>query len=393
MKYVDEFREPQKAEALLHEIERLCQILGKPIKLMEVCGGHTHSIFKYGIEEILPDTIELIHGPGCPVCVMPKGRLDDAIAISQNPNVIFTTFGDAMRVPGSTTSLLQARAQGADIRMVYSPLDSLQIARENPHKEIVFFALGFETTAPSTAFTILQAASAKIHNFSMFSNHVLVIPALEALLDNPDLQLDGFIGPGHVSMVIGTNPYQFISQQYHKPIVISGFEPLDIFQSIWMLLQQLVENRCEVENQYNRIVEKPGNIVAIEAINEVFTVRENFDWRGLGEIPNSGLKIHPKYAQFDAELKFTIPNLKVADHKACKCGEILKGVLKPWECKVFGTACTPETPIGTCMVSSEGACAAYYKYGRLSKVAKKNIPEKSQVIISQEPLPAWGNSR
>ncbi|NEU72206.1 hydrogenase formation protein HypD [Hassallia byssoidea VB512170] len=393
MKYVDEFREPQKAEALLHEIERLCLILGKPIKLMEVCGGHTHSIFKYGIEEVLPNTIELIHGPGCPVCVMPKGRLDDAIAISQNPNVIFTTFGDAMRVPGSTTSLLQAKAQGADIRMVYSPLDSLQIARENPDKEIVFFALGFETTAPSTAFTILQAASAKIHNFSMFSNHVLVIPALEALLDNPDLQLDGFIGPGHVSMVIGTDPYQFISQQYHKPIVISGFEPLDIFQSIWMLLQQLVENRCEVENQYNRIVETQGNIVAIEAINEVFTVRENFDWRGLGDIPNSGLKIRTKYAQFDAELKFTIPNLKVADHKACKCGEILKGVLKPWECKVFGTACTPETPIGTCMVSSEGACAAYYKYGRLSKVAKKNTPEKSQVTISQEPLPACGKSR
>jgi len=393
MKYVDEFREPQKAEALLHEIERLCQIIGKPIKLMEVCGGHTHSIFKYGIEEILPDTIELIHGPGCPVCVMPKGRLDDAIAISQHPNVIFTTFGDAMRVPGSTTTLLQARAQGADIRMVYSPLDSLQIARENPDKEIVFFALGFETTAPSTAFTILQAASAKIHNFSMFSNHVLVIPALEALLDNPDLQLDGFIGPGHVSMVIGTEPYQFISQQYHKPIVVSGFEPLDIFQSIWMLLQQLVENRCEVENQYNRIVEKPGNIVAIEAINEVFTVRENFDWRGLGEIPNSGLKIRTKYAQFDAELKFTIPNLKVADHKACKCGEILKGVLKPWECKVFGTACTPETPIGTCMVSSEGACAAYYKYGRLSKVANKSMSEKSRVTISQEPLPACGNSR
>ena len=383
MKYVDEFREPQKAEALLHEIGRLCQIIGKPIKLMEVCGGHTHSIFKYGIEEILPDTIELIHGPGCPVCVMPKGRLDDAIAISQNPNVIFTTFGDAMRVPGSTTTLLQARAQGADIRMVYSPLDSLQIARENPDKEIVFFALGFETTAPSTAFTILQAAFAKIHNFSMFSNHVLVIPALEALLDNPDLQLDGFIGPGHVSMVIGTEPYQFISQQYHKPIVISGFEPLDIFQSIWMLLQQLVKNRCEVENQYNRIVETQGNKVAIEAINEVFTVRENFDWRGLGEIPNSGLKIRTKYAQFDAELKFTIPNLKVADHKACKCGEILKGVLKPWECKVFGTACTPETPIGTCMVSSEGACAAYYKYGRLSKVANKNISEKSQITISQ----------
>ncbi|MHC5729687.1 MAG: hydrogenase formation protein HypD, partial [Nostoc sp.] len=224
----------------------------------EVCVGHTHSIFKYGIEEILHEAIELIHGPGCPVCVMPKGKLDDAIAISQNHNVIFATFGDAMRVPGSKTSLLQARAEGADIRMVYSPLDSLQIARDNPDKEVVFFALGFETTAPSTAFTILQAAAEEIHNFSMFSNHVLVIPALKALLDNPDLQLDGFVGPGHVSMVIGTDPYKFISQQYNKPIVVSGFEPLDILQSIWMLLQQLVENRCEVENQYNRIVQKSG---------------------------------------------------------------------------------------------------------------------------------------
>lgn len=381
MKYVDEFREPQKAEALLREIEKLCKRYALPIKIMEVCGGHTHSIFKYGIEFVLPDAIELIHGPGCPVCVMPKGRLDDAIAISQNTNVIFATFGDTMRVPGSKTNLLQAKATGADIRMVYSPLDSLQIARDNPDKEIVFFALGFETTAPSTAFTILQAAAEKIHNFSMFCNHVLVIPALEALLDNPDLQLDGFIGPGHVSMVIGTDPYQFISQQYHKPIVVSGFEPLDIFQSIWMLLRQLVENRCEVENQYNRLVEKTGNHLALAAMNKVFEVRESFDWRGLASIPYSGLKIRAEYAEFDAELKFTVPNLKVADHKACQCGEILKGVLKPWQCKVFGTACTPETPIGTCMVSSEGACAAYYKYGRFSKVANKTIAEKEKVTL------------
>ena len=393
MKYVDEFREPRKADALLRAIEQLCQQLEKPIKIMEVCGGHTHSIFKYGIEDVLPEAIELIHGPGCPVCVMPKGKLDDAISISQNHNVIFTTFGDAMRVPGSTTSLLQAKAQGADIRMVYSPLDSLQIAKDNPDQEVVFFALGFETTAPSTALTILQAESEKIHNFSMFCNHVLVIPALEALLDNPDLQLDGFIGPGHVSMVIGTEPYQFISQQYQKPIVISGFEPLDIIQSVWMLLQQIVENRCEVENQYNRFVDQAGNAVAIAAMNKVFEVRESFEWRGLDEIPNSAFKMRPEYAEFDAEVKFTIPNLKVADHKACQCGEILKGVLKPWQCKVFGTACTPETPIGTCMVSSEGACAAYYKYGRLSKIARKNLPEKSQLTISQEPLPACGNSR
>ena len=372
MKYVDEFRNPEKAQGLQKEIAQLSLQISrnshknKHLKIMEVCGGHTHAIFKYGIEEILPDNIELIHGPGCPVCVMPKGRVDDAITLCQNQQIIFTTFGDAMRVPGSKTSLLQAKAEGADIRMVYSPLDSLKIAKENPEKEIVFFGLGFETTAPSTAFTILQAAAENIRNFSLFSNHVLVIPALEALLANPDLQLDGFVGPGHVSMVIGTDPYEFIPERYHKPIVISGFEPLDIFQSIWMLLKQIEENRCEVENQYNRLVEKGGNQNAIQAMNQVFAVREKFEWRGLGEIPNSGLKIRPEYAQFDAEAKFTIPNLKVPDHKACQCGEILKGVLKPWECKVFGTACTPETPIGTCMVSSEGACAAYYKYGRLS---------------------------
>jgi hydrogenase expression/formation protein HypD len=286
-----------------------------------------------------------------------------------------------MRVPGSKYSLLQAKAQGADIRMVYSPLDSLKIAKDNPDKEIVFFAIGFETTAPSTAFTVLQAAAENIKNFSLFSNHVLVIPALQALLDNPDLQLDGFIGPGHVSMVIGSDSYQFIAQKYHKPIVVSGFEPLDILQSVWMLLQQLVEGRCEVENQYNRLVQKQGNINALAAMNKVFEVRETFEWRGLGNIPNSGLKIRAEYAQFDAEVKFTIPGVKVADHKACKCGEILKGVLKPWQCKVFGTACTPETPIGTCMVSSEGACAAYYKYGRLDKFAKQPIVEKEKVSV------------
>jgi hydrogenase expression/formation protein HypD len=374
MKYVDEFRDPQKAQALLQEIKKLGTQLerGKnnPLKLMEVCGGHTHSIFKYGLEEILPESIELIHGPGCPVCVMPRGRLDDAIALAQNPNVIFVTFGDAMRVPGSKNSLLQAKAQGADIRMVYSPLDSLPIAKDNPDKEVIFFGLGFETTSPSTALTILQAEAENINNFSIFSNHVLVIPALETLLQNPDLQLDGFIGPGHVSMVIGIQPYHFIAEHYHKPLVVSGFEPLDILQSIWMLLQQMVENRCEVENQYNRLVQTEGNTVAINAINKVFEVRDDFEWRGLGDIPKSGLKIRFEYAKFDAEAKFTLPNLKVADHKACQCGEILKGVLKPWECKVFGTACTPEMPIGSCMVSSEGACAAYYKYGRLSTVGK-----------------------
>ncbi|MBE9129585.1 MULTISPECIES: hydrogenase formation protein HypD [unclassified Coleofasciculus] len=388
MKYVDEFRNPQAAKALLREIKTLSKDAidsvspkrqNQPLKLMEICGGHTHSIFKYAIEEILPDTIELIHGPGCPVCVMPRGRLDDAIAIAEHPKVIFATFGDAMRVPGSKTSLLQAKALGADIRMVYSPLDCLQMAKENPDKEVVFFGLGFETTAPSTALTIRQAKLEGLENFSIFCNHVLVIPALQSLLDNPDLQLDGFIGPGHVSMVIGIEPYQFIAKNYQKPLVVSGFEPLDILQSIWMILRQLVESRCEVENQYDRIVQSQGNRVALDAMQKVFEVRQDFEWRGLGDIPNSGFKIRPEFAQFDAEVKFTLPNRKVADHKACQCGEILKGVMKPWQCKVFGTACTPETPIGTCMVSSEGACAAYYKYGRFSKVAKEPMPNQSTV--------------
>lgn len=385
MKYVDEFRDPQKARALLGEIQKLSALLERtpdqPLKLMEVCGGHTHSIFKYGIEEILPDEIELIHGPGCPVCVMPRGRLDAAIALAERPEVILATFGDAMRVPGSQTSLLQAKARGADVRMVYSPLDALQIARDNCDRDVVFFGLGFETTAPSTALTILQAETEELHNFSLFCNHVLVVPALTALLDNPDLQLDGFIGPGHVSTVIGTQPYQIICDRYHKPLVVSGFEPLDILQSIWMLLKQLAEGRCEVENQYRRLVQPEGNRVALDAINRVFTVREEFEWRGLGEIAQSGLKIRDEYAQFDAEVKFPVPNRQVPDAAACQCGEILKGVLKPWQCKVFGTACTPENPIGTCMVSSEGACAAYYKYGRLSTVAKAQMPEKSKVSV------------
>lgn len=374
MKYVKEFRDPHKAQGLVREIDKLSKQLGHtsehPLKIMEVCGGHTHSIFKYGIEEVLPENVELIHGPGCPVCVMPRGRLDDAIALAEYPNVIFATFGDAMRVPGSKKSLLQAKAQGADIRMVYSPLDSLEIARQNPDKEVIFFAIGFETTAPSTALTILQAEAEGIENFSIFSNHVLVVPALEALLSNPDLELQGFVGPGHVSMVIGTEPYRVISEKYQKPMVVSGFEPLDILQSIWMLLQQMVGGRCEVENQYSRVVKAGGNRVALEAMGKVFEVRDEFEWRGLGEISESGLKITESYACFDAEIKFCVPNKKVADAAACQCGEILKGVLKPWQCKVFGTGCTPDNPIGTCMVSSEGACAAYYKYGRLSKVGK-----------------------
>ncbi|MDJ0686734.1 MAG: hydrogenase formation protein HypD [Alphaproteobacteria bacterium] len=373
MKYVDEFRDPQKARALLAEIESLidqvpaCQ--DRPLYLMEVCGGHTHSIFKYGIENLLPKKIELVHGPGCPVCVLPMGRVDDCVALAEIPGVILCTFGDAMRVPGSKKSLMQAKADGADVRMVYSPLDALEIARRNPDREVVFFGLGFETTMPSTALTVLQAEQEGIENFSLFCNHITIIPTIKAILDSPDLQIDGFLGPGHVSMVIGSAPYEFISAHYKRPLVVAGFEPLDILHSIWMLLKQMVEGRCEVENQYNRIVPKEGNGPALGAIAQVFELREFFEWRGLGSIDHSGVKIRDAYARFDAEQKFAVPAVKIADPKACQCGEVLKGVIKPWQCKVFGRACTPETPLGALMVSSEGACAAYYQYGGIEMEA------------------------
>jgi hydrogenase expression/formation protein HypD len=377
MKFVDEFRDPAKASILLKKIEalvpRIATCAARPLQLMEVCGGHTHSIFKYGIEQMLPDAIELVHGPGCPVCVLPMGRVDDCVALAEHPNVIFTTFGDAMRVPGSKKSLLQAKAEGADIRMVYSPMDALKLARDNPAREVVFFALGFETTMPSTAFTILRAAAEELDNFSVFCNHITIIPTIKAILDSPELTLDGFLGPGHVSVVIGSGPYEFIARHYRKPLVISGFEPLDILQSIWMVMTQLAEGRCEVENQYQRVVPDGGNHPALNAVHEVFELRQFFEWRGLGSIDHSGIKLRERYARFDAEKKYSVPNLKIADPKSCQCGEVLKGAIKPWQCKVFGTACTPETPLGSLMVSSEGACAAVHNYGRidLSEILKK----------------------
>jgi len=334
---------------------------------MEVCGGHTHSIFRYGLEGMLPKEIELIHGPGCPVCVLPMGRVDDCVSIAENPNVIFTTFGDAMRVPGSKKSLLQAKAEGADVRMVYSPMDALALARKNPDREVVFFGLGFETTMPSTALTILQAETEGIRNFSVFCNHITIVPTIKAILDSPGLQLDGFLGPGHVSMVIGTAPYEFIANFYKKPMVVAGFEPLDILQSIWMVLKQIKEGRADIENQYARIVRDHGNAPALQAVSRVYELREFFEWRGLGSIDHSGVKLREEYVHFDAEQKFAIPNLKIADPKSCQCGEVLKGVIKPWQCKVFGSACTPEMPLGALMVSSEGACAAYYQYGGVKR--------------------------
>lgn len=380
MKFVDEYRDAGIAKSLSSEIARLSE--GRSFKLMEVCGGHTHTIYKYGIEDVLPANIDLIHGPGCPVCVIPMGRVDDAHAMARDPDVIFTTFGDMMRVPGSNGSLLDAKAEGADVRFVYSPLDALKIARMNPDKRVVFFAIGFETTAPSTALTLLRAKAEGIRNFSLFCNHVTIVPAIKALLDSPDLRLDGFIGPGHVSTIIGCEPYRFIAEGYGKPVVVSGFEPLDVIQGVQMIVKQIVEGRSEVENQYGRVVRWEGNLKALAIMARVFELRPFFEWRGLGFITHSALKLTDEFAEWDAERLYEVPGLRVADPKACQCGEVLKGVIKPWECRVFGTACTPETPIGTCMVSSEGACAAYYNYGRFSLASQRRAlrEEQAQVI-------------
>jgi hydrogenase expression/formation protein HypD len=367
MRYVDEYRDPAAARRL---VERITHLAGDDhFKFMEVCGGHTHTIYRHGIEHVLPEEVELVHGPGCPVCVIPMGRVDDAIAIAETPGVIFTSFGDMMRVPGSNGNLLGAKARGADVRFVYSPLDALQIAVENPDRSVVFFAVGFETTAPSTAITLLRAREGRVTNFHVFSNHVTIVPPIKAILESPDLRLDGFLGPGHVSTVVGNRPYRFVPDKYGKPLVTAGFEPLDILQAIAMLLIQIREGRCEVENQYTRVVRDEGNPRALAILAEVFELRPHFEWRGLGFISQSALRLRPEFAPWDAELRYSVPGVRVADPKACQCGEVLKGVIKPWECKVFGTACTPETPIGTCMVSSEGACAAYYNFGRLHRQA------------------------
>jgi hydrogenase expression/formation protein HypD len=367
LRFVDEYRDPSAARAL---VARITELAGDDeFKFMEVCGGHTHTIYRHGIEHVLPSSIELVHGPGCPVCVIPMGRVDDAIAVARRDGVIFTSFGDMMRVPGSSGNLLKAKAAGADVRFVYSPLDALRLAVENPDRDVVFFAVGFETTAPSTALTLLQARARQVSNFSVFSNHVTIVPPIKAILESPDLRLDGFLGPGHVSTVVGQRPYRFVPAQYGKPLVTAGFEPLDILQAILMLLEQIRSGRCEVENQYARVVREEGNPRALAVLAEVFELRPHFEWRGLGFISQSALKLRPEFDAFDAELRFEIPGVRVADPKACQCGEVLKGVIKPWECKVFGTACTPETPIGTCMVSSEGACAAYYNFGRMHREA------------------------
>ena len=371
MRFVDEFREPELITKTADEIRRLADPK-RHYRLMEVCGGHTHAIYRFGLKDILPENIELIHGPGCPVCVLPMGRIDDGLSMAQDPGVIFTAFGDMMRVPGTQGSPLEHKARGMDVRIVYSPTDALQLARRNPDRHVMFFAIGFETTAPSTALTLMRAKAEGTRNFSVFSNHVTIIPAIRAILDSPDMRLDAFIGPGHVSTVIGCRPYQWIAQEAHKPIAVSGFEPLDMLQSIVMLLRQLNAGVARVENQYKRVVPWEGNRAALKVMAEVFQVRPYFEWRGMGFISQSALRIRDSYAEWDSERRFDIPGVRVTDPKAAQCGEVLKGVLKPQQCKLFGRECTPEHPIGALMVSSEGSCAAYFNYEH-RKTAVVNI--------------------
>jgi hydrogenase expression/formation protein HypD len=361
VKYVDEFRDPELIEIVAHEIARSLDP-ARRYRIMEVCGGHTHAIYRHGLRDLLPENLELVHGPGCPVCVLPTGRVDDGLAIARYPDTILTCFGDMLRVPGTKGTPLELKAGGADIRMVYSPLDALRIAQENPRKHVCFFAIGFETTAPSTALTLLRAQALGVRNFSVFCNHVTIVPAIRAILESPDMRLDGFVGPGHVSTITGCRPYEFIARDYGKPVVVAGFEPLDILEAIVMILRQLRAGEAKVENQYRRIVPWEGNLAALRSLAAVFELRPYFEWRGLGFISQSALKLNAAFAPWDAEVQFELPGVRVTDPRAAQCGEVLKGVLKPPQCKLFGKECNPEHPIGALMVSSEGACAAYYRY-------------------------------
>ena len=361
MRFVDEFRDADVIARASDEIRRLADP-GRHYRIMEVCGGHTHAIYRFGLKDLLPPNVELVHGPGCPVCVLPMGRIDDGLELAKEPGVIFTAFGDMMRVPGAHGTPLEHKAQGRDIRLVYSPTDALKLARANPDRHVVFFAIGFETTAPSTALTLMRAKAEGVRNFSVFCNHVTIVPAIRAILDSPDMRLDGFIGPGHVSTVIGCRPYEWIARTEGKPIVVAGFEPLDLLHAIVMLLRQLNDGRAAVENQYQRVVPWEGNRAALAALAEVFELRPYFEWRGLGFISQSALRIRDAFAPWDAERVFRVPGIRVTDPKAAQCGEVLKGVLKPVQCKLFGRECTPEHPVGALMVSSEGSCAAYYNY-------------------------------
>ncbi|HUO53388.1 MAG TPA: hydrogenase formation protein HypD [Rhodoblastus sp.] len=368
MKYVDEYRDGKLARAIAATIRAEAQP-GKSYRFMEFCGGHTHAIARYGLEDLLPDNVSMIHGPGCPVCVLPVGRMDDAIKLARRREVTLCTYADLMRVPSSKgMSLLKAKAAGADIRMVYSTLDALRIARQEPERKVVFFAIGFETTTPPTALAVLNAQAEGLTNFLVFCNHVLTPAAISALVGDPDaaasVPLDGFVGPAHVSTVIGTRPYAEFAEVYGKAVVIAGFEPLDVMQAVLMLVRQINEGRAEVENQYIRAVTPAGNIKAQEIVARVFEVRDAFEWRGLGAVPFSALKLRDEFSAFDAEKVFDIHTIAAKDNPACECGAILRGEKKPADCKLFGTVCTPDNPMGSCMVSSEGSCAAHWTYGR-----------------------------
>ena len=358
MKYLSEYRDPQLARRLARDIRR---ITTKPHVLMEVCGGQTHAIVKFGIDELLPQTIELVHGPGCPVCVTPLELIDKAVEIASKENVIFCSFGDMLRVPGSHKDLFSVKAQGGDIRIVYSPLDALRLAGENPRKEIVFFAVGFETTAPANAMAVYQAKQRGVPNFSILVSHVLVPPAMEAILSSPHNRVQGFLAAGHVCTVMGYTEYAPIARKYNVPIVVTGFEPLDILQGIYMCVKQLEEGRAQVENQYARAVRRKGNEHAQEIIKKVFCIVHR-KWRGVGEIPQSGLGLREEYREFDAEKRFGVTLCTAEESPECISGLILQGIKKPPECSAFGRTCTPERPLGATMVSSEGACAAYYRY-------------------------------
>ena len=376
MKYVDEFRDGELAKAIAARVAREADT-GRAYHFMEFCGGHTHAISRYGVTDLLPGNVVMVHGPGCPVCVLPIGRIDMAIDLAMGEGgVTLCTYADTMRVPASNgMSLMKAKAKGADIRMVYSAADALRIAREEPARQVVFFAIGFETTTPPTALVVKQAAEMGLANFSVFVNHVLTPSAIAHILESPEVRdlgtvvIDGFIGPAHVSTIIGSQPYEYFAGEYRKPVVIAGFEPLDVLQAIEMLVKQVNEGRAVVENEFSRAVTREGNAKAKGLVADLFELRRAFEWRGLGLVPYSALRLKEPWAAFDAERRFAMKARSVPDNKACECGAILRGVKKPTDCKVFGTACTPETPIGSCMVSSEGACAAHYTYGRYRTAA------------------------
>jgi hydrogenase expression/formation protein HypD len=369
MKYIEEFRDDNVAKKIAKNIQRECQ-RDKTYNIMEFCGGHTHAIFRYGVQNLMPDNINYIHGPGCPVCVLPINRLDAIIDLIKKKDVIVCSYGDLLRVPGSDKiSLMKIKAQGADIRMIYSALDTIKIAQDNPKCEVIFFAIGFETTTPPTAVLISMIKKLQINNLSIFCNHVLTPSAMCAILDMPLLNekkpvvIEGFLGPSHVSSIIGTKSYEFVPKKYQKPIVIAGFEPLDVMQATLMVVRQLNEGRCEVENEYNRAVQKEGNKKAQGLVAEYLELRDTFAWRGLGYVKKSALKIKDKYKEYDSEYRFEIVDKETDDIKGCQCADVLRGLIKPIECKLYKKVCTPENPMGACMVSSEGACAAFYSYG------------------------------